>query len=310
MIVDVVMVTYNRLEKLRKALDSYDNQTKSFRNLIVVNNHSTDGTTEFLDEWKSKPAQFAKFVINTQENLGGSGGYYLGQKKAVELGAEWAFLADDDAYTEPDMMEVFYRYASDHEISKLSAVCGAVFHPDGTIDFNHRSRFITKGRRFVYRIPSRQEDYHNQDFEIDSLSYVGSFINVEALRKTGLVDQNFFIYWDDSEHSMRLKEYGKIICVPAIKIVHDDMGAGLANAKPPIVSWKDYYLERNEMVFYKRHFLLVALHKTRILFLEKLKGKKRGNPYAEVNWQAVKDAWLGKLGKHELYKPGWEIKDI
>ncbi len=309
MVVDVVIVTYNRLEKLKKALDSYENQTRSFRNLIVVNNHSTDGTSDYLDDWKSKPAQFAKYVINTQENLGGSGGYYLGQQKAVELDAGWVFLADDDAYAEPHMMEEFWRYASNHDISSLSAVCGTVFHPDGTIDLNHRSRFVRKGRRFVYRIPSRPEDYDNQEFEIDFLSYVGSFINVEALRRIGLVEKNFFIYWDDSEHSMRLKKFGKIICVPSIKIVHDDLVAGSSNVKAPIVSWKDYYLERNEMVFYKRHFPFVAIHKTRMLFFDKLKGKNRGNPYAKVIWQAVKDAWLGKMGKHKVYKPGWEIKE-
>ena len=102
--VDVVIVTYNRLEKLKKALASYENQSRRFRHLIVVNNHSTDGTSDFLDAWGRTEAPFSKIVINTDENLGGSGGYYLGQKKAMELEAEWVFLADDDAYAEPDLM--------------------------------------------------------------------------------------------------------------------------------------------------------------------------------------------------------------
>ncbi len=305
--VDVVIVTYNRLEKLKKALASYENQTKSFRNIIVVNNHSTDGTYEYLEEWKLQKAPFTKHIITTDENLGGSGGYKLGQQKAVELGAEWVFLADDDAYAEHDVMEEFYKYAINHDVKQMSAICGTVCHLDGTIDLNHRSRIHKKGYRFLYRESSVSEDYEKEEFEIDYLTYVGAFINREALKKCGLVDDSFFIYWDDSEHSIRLKKFGKIVCVPAVRIVHDDLVITPEQCKKPIVSWKDYYLERNEMVTYKRHFLFVALHKTRVFFVDRLKRKSKGDFYAEVRWQAVKDAWLGKLGENKLYKPGWEI---
>ena len=58
--VDVVVVTYNRLEKLKKALACYENQTLSFRSIIIVDNHSSDGTYEYLEEWKSKQTPFVK----------------------------------------------------------------------------------------------------------------------------------------------------------------------------------------------------------------------------------------------------------
>ena len=309
--VDVVIVTFNRLEKLKKAITSYENQTKPFRNMIVVNNHSTDGTFEYLEEWKKQVAPFSKFVISTDENLGGSGGYYLGQKKAMELAADWVFLADDDAYANPDMMERFYDYVENTDSSKLSAICGTVYHADGTIDFNHRSRYVKKGRRFVYRKESKPKDYQKPEFEIDYLSYVGSFINGNALSEVGPVDSRFFIFWDDSEHSLRLKKYGKIICVPQIGIVHDDGKSGNSieeKDKSLIVSWRDYYLERNGIVMYRRHFPSAALHLLRKEFFPRVKGNRHGNELDRVKWHAFKDAWLGKLGKHEVYKPGWEVR--
>lgn len=311
MIVDVVIVTYNRLEKLKKALASYERQTRAFRNMIVVNNHSTDGTYEYLVEWKEQKAPFSKFIINTDENLGGSGGYFLGQEKASELAAEWVFLADDDAYANPDMMECFYDYAENHDSSILSAICGTVYHADATIDYNHRSRYIKNGRRFVYRLPSEPEDYLKPEFEIDYLSYVGSFINGRALSKVGLVDARFFIFWDDSEHSLRLKKFGSIICVPKIGIVHDDGKTGQSSENKgtgTTVSWKDYYLARNEIVMTKRHFPLAAIHQLRKDLTNRLKGKRQDDAYGKVLWDAYKDAWLGRMGKHRVYKPGWEIK--
>lgn len=48
----VVLVTFNRLNCLKKALDEFEKQTYLPKRLIVVNNSSTDGTAEYLSEWK------------------------------------------------------------------------------------------------------------------------------------------------------------------------------------------------------------------------------------------------------------------
>ena len=309
MTVDVVIVTYNRLEKLKKAIASYENQTRTFRNMIVVNNHSTDGTQEFLEAWKKEKAAFSKYVISTDDNLGGSGGYYLGQKMAMQLAADWIFLADDDAYAYPNMMESFYYYAEQLDHCLVSAVCGTVFHADGTIDYNHRSRYVKSNRRFVYRIPSQPDDYKQKEFEIDYLSYVGSFINGKALSKVGPVDARFFIFWDDSEHSLRLKKFGRIMCVPSIRIIHDDGKTAYSREEEKsIITWKDYYLVRNEIVTYKRHFPWAALHQLRKALGARFKSSYKNDLLGTIKWDALKDAWLGRLGKHRLYKPGWPSK--
>lgn len=48
--IGVVLVTFNRLEKLKIALESFENQTCSPKYLLVVNNASTDGTGDFLTQ--------------------------------------------------------------------------------------------------------------------------------------------------------------------------------------------------------------------------------------------------------------------
>ena len=70
-----VIVTYNRLDMLKEVLDAFDNQIKQPDYLIVVNNASTDNTSEFLELW-SKRGSMSKIVITTSENIGGSGGFY------------------------------------------------------------------------------------------------------------------------------------------------------------------------------------------------------------------------------------------
>lgn len=310
---DIVIVTYNRLEKLKNALLHYLNQTKPFRNLIIVNNCSNDGTNEFLCEWVATIEQqgcpkFSPIIINTQENLGGSGGFYLGQKKAMELGADWVMVADDDAYAEPDMVETFYRYHESRDCSKLSAICAVVKNTDGEIVFHHRERLSIKDGKFYSRNSSVQEDYLKESFSIDFFSYVGTFLNGNALNKQGLVNPRYFIYFDDSEHSLRMKKYGHIVVVPTIQIIHDDCAKSFQDDSNIVVSWRDYYLSRNQFHMLLMHFPLIALRYFWWQLRDWYLGRIEQTPSHKVDNEAKWDAVLGRLGKNKKYKPGWQIQ--
>ena len=310
--IDVVIVTYNRLSKLKKTLDCYEKQTVPFRNLIIVNNHSSDGTDEYLKKWENTNTPFNKIIIHTKENLGGAGGFYTGEKKALSLEPAWIFIADDDAYPEPDLMEKFHLFAQQHPIDNFSAVCAAVLTPDGNIDVSHRSKYtITPNNHFIWDV-SPIEEYKKTFFKINFLSYVGPFLNVRALKKVGLINPKFFIYNDDSEHSLRLKHYGEIICVPSIKITHDIKKVGQVKEQVTdnsiAATWGDYYSNRNEMIMMKKHFPKVARKRFKTALKHHLKGKDK-TPYEKIVWIAVRDAWLHRMGKHPIYKPGWSVKN-
>lgn len=305
---DLVIVTYNRLEKLKKALLCYEQQTASFRNLILVDNCSTDGTKEYLDEWQQQKAPFQKVVIHAEENLGGSGGFYLGQKKAMELGADWVFVADDDAYAAPTMVEEFYKFIENHDTSSIAAVCATVRNMDGSIAFVHRNRVrITKGENWLCkhfeRFSAGPEEYDKEMFDIDILSYVGSFINSAAMKKCGLVNPRYFIYYDDSEHSMRLKKFGRIVVVPILQITHEGNTSGSNSEGLP---WYWYYHVRNKTHMLLKHYPRTVLY-TIYTELRRIVGRTiHKRPVSDIDLicaDAVMDAVLGRLGKHKRYRP-------
>lgn len=307
--IDVVVVTYNRLEKLKTTLDCYRNQSKNFRNLILINNCSSDGTFEFLEEWKKEEASFNKIIINTEKNLGGAGGFCLGQKKALELEADWIFVADDDAYPQIDMIEEFLLFSQREDIDNYAAICGTVLYSDNSICYEHRCHLLKRWNSIV-KIPSKSEEYKAEKFEFDLLSYVGSFINAKAMSRYGTANPDYFIYFDDTEHSLRIKKYGKIICVPNIKIVHDDRTA-VSNINPNIiVSWRDYYSVRNRYHMVTRHFPIVGAIYVFSFFASVLKRlltnkkDKRENVLVCARWNGI----CGNLGLHKVYRPGWSIK--
>ncbi len=307
--VGVVIVTYNRLDKLKIALKSYENQTVKPKYILVVNNNSTDGTKEYLDNWKQDQIGIQKNVVNLDKNTGGSGGFYEGLKNSLNLDAEWIWVADDDAYPKEDAFKIAQKYIEDHEDSKknLSAICGTVLKSDGkTIDCSHRRRIYTTLFNRIAQPYSKPKDYEQEEFEINGFSYVGTMINKEKLKQTELTKRDYFIYYDDTEHSYRLSKIGKIVCVSKIKVVHDAPHSQMNE----IVKWKLYYLVRNTLDFIrcnfdKKHFKVECYEvpfKFRIAVFLFGKDKKYG--YQMIR-EAVKDAKRGKRGLHDIYKPGW-----
>ena len=300
-----VVVTFNRLEKLKKAIYAYEKQSMPFDTLVIVDNHSTDGTEQYLEEWgKTNSKLFNKHVIHLQENRGGSGGFYEGERYAMTLNPDWIFVADDDAYPEEKMIEKFVSYINFHNTDHVSALCASVVDANGNISLDHRSRHHIYRSGYFGIIPVSKEEYQKESFELTMFSYVGTLMNVKALRKVGLVNPNFFIYFDDSEHSLRLKDVGMIICLPNIGVLHDSgADTDFRNAKL-IVSWRDYYLIRNQIYMYRKHSLLSLPKMILSLYLKEKKSFLRKH----LCIAALLDGLIGKMGKHAIYKPGWQIE--
>ncbi len=308
--VDVVVVTFNRLEKLKHTLECYENQIVKFRNLIVVDNHSTDETPAFLEKWKSIIADYGKYVLTLNENLGGAGGFYEGQKFAVSLNPDWVFLADDDAYPADNLMEKFYSYLQNHneELKKVVALCTSVSFPNGQLCYDHRSRLKMKfGLRHSFE-NCPESDYNRDCFCVDFFSYVGAIVKVDVLKKVGYDNPHYFIYYDDKEHCMRLRKFGLIVCVPELKIIHDSGWTESENNMNELISWRNYYGIRNGIHMLKKHYFVSAIWYT-LNRLYRLVIMNREYTYQckKMIVIAIIDAWTNRLGKHRLYKPGWSV---
>ncbi len=306
--IGVVIVTYNRLEKLKIALSSYEKQTLKPEYILVVNNNSTDGTKEYLEnEWQKGKTEIERKIVNLDKNTGGSGGFYEGLKNSLELDAEWIWVADDDAYPKENAFEIGSNYINNHKNDNLSAICGTVLKSDGkTIDCSHRRKIYTSAFNRISQPYSKEKDYEKEEFEINGFSYVGTMINKEKLEKTELTKKDYFIYYDDTEHSYRLSKLGKIVCIPKMQIVHDAPHSQMSE----IVKWKLYYLVRNTLDFIHSNFdekyfkeqCFEVPFKFKVAVFLFGKDKKYG--YMMID-EAVKDAQKGKTGLHDIYKPGW-----
>jgi GT2 family glycosyltransferase len=149
-----------------------------------------------------------------------------------------------------------------------------------------------------------KEEYKKPYFEMDLFSYVGTMIKVDALRMAGTTNQELFIYGDDNEHSFRLKKYGKLICVPESRFIHDTPGVETRE-----VGWHNYYNRRNQLYIIKKYFpkryLVTRLCKRYLLDISPLSRYTKDE--RRLFLTAQQDALAERLGKHAVYKPGFHF---
>lgn len=154
--VAAVVVTYNRVDKLGRVLDSILAQSRSIDLLIVVDNASTDSTSKLLNVYQDDPRLE---ILRLETNTGGAGGFAAGMERAYERGADWVWIMDDDCYTEKTALESLLagHSASEDELGRpVPYSCSLVRYTDGSIcEMNNPctawdwGRLIAKGQNSV-----------------------------------------------------------------------------------------------------------------------------------------------------------------
>lgn len=252
--VAAVIVTYNRLEKLRLTLER--TLAQPFAQVIVIDNASTDGTGDYLRGIGDARLR----VVHEVENRGGAGGFLRGFDLAArESGADWLVCYDDDAYPGPDALARFADLALGPDVGGVAA---AVYFPDGRIcPMNRPGQDIFRSplalvqalRRSGSAVGLGDEAYQGHvPLSVCFSSFVGLFVRCDLVRgPLGLPRAELFVYRDDSLYTMALTKAGyKLSFVPDLRFVHDcSTPSSGKRVYSPL--WKVYYIIRNDVPFFR-----------------------------------------------------------
>ncbi|MBP2654416.1 MAG: hypothetical protein H6Q73_1985 [Firmicutes bacterium] len=272
MTVAVVIVTFNRLNKLKQAYKKIRIQNPA--EIIIVNNASTDGTKAWLNRIDDNILR----VINLEENVGGAGGFYTGFKLAIENSAvKWILCYDDDAYPADNLLDKFSG-VEPRLPENTGSVAAAVYLPQGMISQMNRPSYNPFGSfmRVVNTLLKGYKGFHLTDddyskagafIDIDASSFVGCFINISCIRN-GIISfprKELFIYGDDILYTYSIREAGcRNLFIPELVFYHDCQTL-INQRKHYDPLWKAYYTYRNGLELYrhfaKRMFPFVAIVK-------------------------------------------------
>lgn len=188
-----IIVTYNRLELLKRCVKSIEDQSCIFFDTIIVNNGSTDGTENWL-ETKTNSI----YVIN-QENQGGAGGFYAGMKYAYKNGYEWLWLMDDDGIADKYQLRELLFAAEKNHLYYLNALVCNINNPE-KLTFGLKSKYIN--------LESKGEA-QQQTLVFNCINpFNGTFIHRTVIDKIGFIKKEMFIWGDEQEYMFRAIKNG------------------------------------------------------------------------------------------------------
>ena len=204
-----VIVTYNRKEKLKKCIDCLLGQVDSKCDVLIVNNASTDGTEEMIQNEYAIPGVH---YYNTGANLGGAGGFEFGVREAVLKGYKYIWIMDDDTWPEEDALSELFKVdkKTNGDWGFLSSVA---YWTDGSI-----CRMNIQKRNIFKHIGKKE--YETEFSPIKMCSFVSLLVKSEIVKELGLPIGDYFIWTDDYEFTGRISRKYKCYMVPGSKVIH------------------------------------------------------------------------------------------
>ena len=251
----VIIVSYNVKYFLEQCLSSVIKATQNLETeIIVVDNNSVDESAEMVEK------KFPNItLIHNKENVGFS---KANNQAILQAKGEFILLLNPDTLVEEDALEKSVTFMSDNK--EAGAV--GVQMVDGKGKFLDESKrgvpnFRTSLFKFLgfHRFFPKSKllnHYYLGFFEKDQRHeveiLVGAFMLIKksVLDKVGLLDEQFFIYWEDTDLSIRISETGyKNYYLGDVKIIHYK---GESNKRHTL----DFTIgfNRSMLAFVKKHF--------------------------------------------------------
>jgi hypothetical protein len=210
---------------------------------ICVDNGSTDGSDDVVER------DFPEVdLIRTGANLGFAGGNNVGIRRALERGADWVLLLNNDAVMEPGLPDALERVSRARPDAGLLA-CKVLFEDGRTVMYagaSFNALVGYSGRRVGFGGPDR---YHASR-DVGRADGAAMAVSRTAVERAGLLDETLFAYVEDVEWSLRIRAAGfGVVFVPDAVVRH----RGSASTGGRASTTNLYYDTRNTIAVVERH---------------------------------------------------------
>jgi GT2 family glycosyltransferase len=210
--VGAVVLHYRFWPEMRSTLDALLTQTRPSDRVVVVDNRSSDGAV--LELRRLFPSVE---VVEAEVNLGYGGGMNLGIERLLEQGVDAILLLSHECRLAPDALEVLAaRLEEEPRVGAVGPLLAYrskpefVFSAGGEIDRRN-------GRPLHFHEPRLVADWvGSSPRAADWLDGAAVLFRSEAVRQGGMLDEDYFLYFEETEYLLKLRRLGwSVECVPA-----------------------------------------------------------------------------------------------
>lgn len=266
--VTVILVNYNSLNHTKECIQSINSSSYKNINIVVVDNNSAEGCQGLLDNFDNVA------LIYNKNNLGFAIANNIGIDYALQEGAEYVLLLNNDTIVDKDCIDNLVNYCENN--LRDGIVTGKIlnYYERDLIWYAGGSLSFFRGDAIIYGFGKRDVGQYNLPHICTFASGCCMLIPREIVNEVTM-SESYFLYYEDSDYCVRLAKNGKkIYYCPSGVIFHKE---SVSTKKSSYIY--SYYLARNRLLFIRKNVIPII----RII------------PYVVTILTMIKRCWMGLL---------------
>lgn len=235
----IIIVNYKTEDFIERAVKSLYEEFLNVHTLIV-DNEFTDSSFNYLNKLKNNNLE----VLTSKENLGFAGGVNFGYEYLTSKyhDVNYIFLLNPDALSTKNVIFNLLEVLKSNE--NYAAISPRIFD-------NKTKRNWFAGTMIDFENCRISNSPNLSDVDITTIDVFNGcavLFDSKKFEKAGKFDEDTFLYYDEANLSMNLKNLNYLsIYVPTLSVYHD-----VSSSTGNYSFLKSYYMMRNHIYFFKR----------------------------------------------------------
>ena len=212
--VSYVIISWQGLHLLQRLLPQLT--ATQDRQIIVVDNGSTDGTRSYLQQWGKQLT-----TVFLDKNYGVA---YARNRGLEQATGEWICILDNDICFEEATVKTMIAYMESHQ--DVGLVGCRLLYSDGTVQdscklypgIGQKMKNLLCRGRIRYSYPKEMQSVFEPEYVIGACQ----LIRKTVIDRVGLLDENIFYGPEDCDYCLRVRGNGwKVVYIPSVSMIHD-----------------------------------------------------------------------------------------
>jgi len=300
--VAIILINYNGEEDTIACIESFKKITYKNYKIFLVDNASEERSRNVLKVYCEKNAEID--LIQSEENGGFAAGNNIALKKSYKEGYDYFLLLNNDTEVKEDFLDELVSTAEKNKKAGLFAP-KIYFYDEPKMIWHAVCKFSWVGGGKPLQYEEIDKDPSEKD--VKKTQYVSGcamLIKREVMEKIGYLSESFFMYYEDTDYSLRAKKAGfELLYVPSSHIWHKvSRSTNKAMTKPTV----HYYHVRNALLLSKRQAPKIvlagiygwsAMHYLKQILKMVIMPKRKDS--AKMIMCGIRDFYKGRFGKYE-----------
>lgn len=230
----IIILNYDGKDTIRACLESVYKSDYPNYEVIISDNASRDGSAELAKKYFSR----VHFILN-EKNIGFAAGNNVAIRFALEKFADYIFLLNNDATLGKDTIS---KLAAEAEKNEKGGIISPVI-----LDKYDKIWFAGGGIKWLKMRTEHHRDTLQYVSTTDYVSGCAMLVKKDVFREIGLLDEKYFLYYEDADFCLRARKKGfQCLVVPDARVTHfEKSGNNLEN--------KTYWLVLSGLIFFKKN---------------------------------------------------------